>query len=442
MLFVLTLVPYSSAALRQPPQDLSGHLGVRSCSLLGGLLAVSVSPQCCYTTQVVTQRTLALYGMAQPCKAAWDCNVDGVTPKHQFERMALQDMCHDTVCLPAVLAVMNENWMTRKGVARMSRVCDSPHVTTPKGPHLRFHALPPHQTFFRMATGGPSRGHCLDVVCNDPDNLDETCDRLEEENHECKHYCCDEDANESQCLPGEALVQVFARGFVPLAKLRPGDLVLAETGVAGELAYEPVLAFLHAIPPAIGSAGERHHTLVIEHELGALSTSPTHIVFVRASLGSRADIPASHVQKGDVLFVHASDGSLRESSVLKVRSSWAREGLYAPLTASGTLILDNALVSNYAWPSRTARLPHTWAHAAMTPVRAYHLIGLPKILEPLWARFCGDSEASAARASGRSWLCHGDGLGLGFTSGGMPELHPFAELMHSTLHLERFLPVT
>lgn len=383
--------------------------------------------------QVVTQRTLASYGMAQSCKEAWDCDSDGMTPKRKFERLALREMCHETGCLLAVVEAMKENWMTRKGVAEMSRACDAPSVLTTKTPQHRLHAMPVHQTFFRMATGRPSRGHCLDEVCNDPDNFDAECDRLEEENHECKHYCCDEDANESQCLPGEAIVHVLSRGPVAMASLLPGDLVLAETGLDGKLGYEPVLAFLHAIPPAVPAQAERQHTLVVEHETGMLSASPTHVVFARTGAGSRTDLPASHLRAGDALFVRAANGSLQESLVLTVRRSWAREGLFAPLTASGTLVVDGVLVSNYAWPSLAARLPHRWAHAAMLPVRAYHAVGLGEILESFWARLCGESKDSSL------WLCHGGGLRHGATGSGKHEFHPFVALLHSTLHLDRFL---
>ena len=58
--------------------------------------------------------------------------------------------------------------------------------------------------------------------------------------------------------------------------------------------------------------------------------------------------------------------------VLSVRRSVESAGLFAPLTASGTIVVDSVFASNYAAPSTTLRLPHGMAHAVLFPTRVFH----------------------------------------------------------------------
>merc|ERR1711924_140429 len=95
----------------------------------GGLLTAHLSPQCCYSTQVVMQRGLHAYGLAQPCKAAWKCSADGITPAEDFEEQARQSMCSEQSCMQRVVAAMRSNWMTAKGADSVSSLCDNAAVT-------------------------------------------------------------------------------------------------------------------------------------------------------------------------------------------------------------------------------------------------------------------------------------------------------------------------
>lgn len=407
------------------------------CSVLGGLLSVDVSARCCFTTQVVTQRALEHYGMAQACKPAWQCEEDGVTPQVSFQRMALRDMCAEPACLPRVLEAMNSSWMTARGVPQYSRVCEGPVATGVKAP---VHAHFARRLRARTPDVGddPSWSQCLREVCdeepNSPDQFVHMCDRLRSEEHACYSHCCQSDdmdqepttiLDDGMCLPGGALADVEGRGPLPVGELRVGDRVLGRAA-SGGFAYEPVLAFLHA-----SRGGPDNAVVEVLHERGVFRASPGHMVFT-AGPDSR-DVPAALLKPGEDDLMAAEGGGL-PSRVLAVRRAYASaiDGLHAPLTASGTVVVDGVLASVYAWPSLGRRLPHHVAHTALLPVRMYHTLSLPTVLAPLAARLC-----AAGPGTSRAWLCRGGGLGAKEVG---DELHPWLELLHRRLQLTRLLP--
>lgn len=442
------------------------------CSILGGLLTADVSAKCCFTTQVITQRALEHYGMAQHCKPAWECEADGRTPKVSFQRMALRDMCAEPACLPRVLEAMNSSWMTSRGVPQYSHVCESPAATGATAPMhhnlARRHSAGGGALRLGRAGSGrskdeeeeyadvgdnPSWETCLRQVCdNQPDSPDQfvtMCNSLRESNHTCYLHCCRSDDQEmtpttvfdnGMCLPGEALADVQGLGPVPVGQLRVGDRVLGRVG--GGFGYEPVLAFLHASRPSSLSAGASRRFAVSEilHERGVLRTSPGHLVF---TAGGSVDVPAALLRPGEDELL-AADGSSTRVLAVRRKGAFANDGLHAPLTASGTIVVDGVLVSIYAWPSLQRKLPHRLAHASLLPVRLYHTLQMPAILAPFLGRFC--RAEGEARGVPRTWLCRGGGLARGAGSASSAErevgeeLHPWLELLHSQLGLWRMLP--
>ncbi len=66
----------------------------------------------------------------------------------------------------------------------------------------------------------------------------------------------------------------------------------------------------------------------------------------------------------------APDGTTYPVAVQKGRTE-AREGAYAPLTATGTVVVGNFVCSCYALPGRLGKLvSHAAANAAMWAVRS------------------------------------------------------------------------
>jgi len=337
-------------------EEPTGH-----CSLMGGLVSPNVSASCCFSVQVATQRGLSKYGMAEPCKAAWRCQADGVTPEEGFEEQALNEVCSEPSCLAGVTAAMKGNWKTVKAAEYMETLCNFDVVSVANGTK---------DGLIRASAEGMER----------PARRGRRANRTESANR-----------TKSACFPGEALVQVRGRGAVPIASLHPGEWVLAaKPAVGAPLVYEPVLDWIHVV-----RGGEASVT-IIHHEHGILRASPGHIVFATtaSSNGDPTDVPAGLLQKGDVIFAmltaNLTDGNLIPSRVLSIEDGFVSSGMYAPLTNTGTILVDGVLASNYATPSLEVRLPHWLAHAGLLPVRIFHSLGLHGLFATARAALLGD----------------------------------------------------
>jgi hypothetical protein len=141
-----------------------------------------------------------------------------------------------------------------------------------------------------------------------------------------------------------------------MTDLRTGEQILVQRAREGRLDFEPVLGFLHAYKGDVG------HVAVI-HEEGIVTASPGHLVLT----SDGAYKTATSLRPGDML--QTVSGASRVSSIRRAPSV----GAYAPLTASGTLVVDGVVASTYASPANL-HLKHSVAHAFHFPVRAYHAI--------------------------------------------------------------------
>lgn len=164
---------------------------------------------------------------------------------------------------------------------------------------------------------------------------------------------------QGNCFPGEAVVHVLGRGPERMASLRAGDSVLAEMH-PGDFAYEPILGFLHQVRRG------RHHFLTVSHSEGQLRASRNHLVFV-VKQGVRVSKTMGELKVGEWLVVGNSS-----RQVLDMGSGSTELGMFAPLTASGTLVVDGSVVSVYAQASAQAVMTHAMAHVAFFPARAFH----------------------------------------------------------------------
>lgn len=229
---------------------------------------------------------------------------------------------------------------------------------------------------------------------------------------------------EGQCFPGEALVHVQNGGPMPVAHLRQGDRVLVERQ-PGTFQFEEVLGFLHTIQQPQSSY------LEVRHRHGLLRASASHLVFVydsagrsRQGAGGRVVKRMVDLQVGDRLIAATLPGKRGVggevlSEVLAISHGASALGMYAPLTASGTIAVGGAVASIYAdttarQPGAGPLLPHGLAHGVLFPVRAYHALKLPQLLA-LLGTFGSGGLASAGESTARS---------------AFDELHPFLELMY------------
>jgi len=235
------------------------------------------------------------------------------------------------------------------------------------------------------------------------------------------------------CFPGEAVVLVDGRGEVPLARLRTGEMILVER--QGQLGYEPVLTFLHAIQ---GGSGKSMSFVTVIHTNGEFRASAAHIILVKEGLSQRS-ILVGQLQVGDEVFNAVNQDAvwvLKPSRVVAIRRSSTQSGMFAPLTSSGTIVVDGVVASNYASSSEEKHLSHRAAHAFLFPVRVYHYFGLGSRLQPLWQRLC-----SSPTATGKMWLCQGGGLLQQSSELEAEELHPYMRIMWKGLRLDALLTV-
>jgi len=376
------------SALRRDVAEPAGQ-----CSLMGGLVLPKVSARCCFSIQVATQRGLSEYGMGQPCKGAWRCQADGVTPEQGFEEQARKEVCAEPSCLAGVTTAMKSSWKTAKAAKFLEPMCDVATISVENGTK---------DGLIRASFEG------MDVASMRP-----AMRRRRRRKGSGKKK------KKPMCFPGEALVQVLGRGVAPIASLKAGELVLTAQPKVGALPeYEPVLDWIHI------AKGAEASFVTIHHEHGILRASPGHLVFADSASdrGHIIDVPAGNLRKDDVLFVVAGTdftaNGLVTSKVLAIDTS-VSVGMYAPLTHSGMIVVDGVLASNYATPSLELKLPHWLAHAGLFPVRAFHSLGLAYLLGAAQSALWGSEDIVRAEVS--------------------DVMHPYFSFLYHGLRVDRLL---
>ena len=138
------------------------------------------------------------------------------------------------------------------------------------------------------------------------------------------------------CFSGTNTVQVKGRGDTAMADLDIGDLVEAAPGN-----YEPVYSFTKRNTQDVGTYVQVDAPLLT----APLELSENHLVYVLKDKQQTA-VQASQLSIGDLLVT--TDGPSSISDI----SSVTRQGFYAPMTKSGTIVVNGAQASVYA------TLPH------------------------------------------------------------------------------------
>ena len=149
-------------------------------------------------------------------------------------------------------------------------------------------------------------------------------------------------------------------------ELKPGDKVLSISS-HGSTIFSEVITFLHYEPKTIATY------MAIQTKSGALlHVSGNHLVFSvtqdKAKLKFKAVI-ASCLQPGDyILGINSPSYQVQSTQVANI-TAVRKEGVYAPMTQCGTIVVDSSVASCYAsYPS------HTVAHVVMAPLRIYYTI--------------------------------------------------------------------
>ncbi len=159
-----------------------------------------------------------------------------------------------------------------------------------------------------------------------------------------------------------------------LAELKVGDSVLT-VNRAGQLEFSPVILFLDRDPR------EARQFYTVKTEAGhKLTLTPSHLLYanvdtdgafggeiidnqVEEDFSSFEAVFAKDVREGDFVLVQDGRGGLKPTRIVSIDIG-VEMGVFAPLTSTGNLVVDNVVASCYAVVDS-----QTVAHAAFAPFR-------------------------------------------------------------------------
>jgi hedgehog protein len=159
-----------------------------------------------------------------------------------------------------------------------------------------------------------------------------------------------------ECFPPDATVDVLDVGKVRLSSLKIGQQVRI-IDEKNQLSYSPIIAFLHR------DVDEEASYKRIRTKNAIIELSARHLIH-RHNDGF---VWAEKLEKGDEILVLSSKHSNKTNweEIIDINEV-DKQGLMAPLTEQGTIIVNNVHTSCYALVRS-----HTLAHFALAPYRLY-----------------------------------------------------------------------
>ncbi|GBF92408.1 hypothetical protein Rsub_05610 [Raphidocelis subcapitata] len=147
---------------------------------------------------------------------------------------------------------------------------------------------------------------------------------------------------ESGCFPGSARVALASGKTKAMRHLAVGDSVLVARP-DGSLAFEDVYFFDHELD------GGAHSFRRIELDTGAaLELTSGHFVPVGEALATARMTRARDVAAGMRVLVARPGGAAPEAATVAAVSEVTRAGVFAPVTASGTVVVNGVVASAYS----------------------------------------------------------------------------------------------
>ena len=176
---------------------------------------------------------------------------------------------------------------------------------------------------------------------------------------------CEEKRKENKksggCFSGTAEVNLISGKKKMMKDVKIGDNVLTMSGT-----FQPIIGFLDRMLEEPTNFITLHTNLSSE-----VTLTESLVIFVKLNEVEKQSKYARDIALGDVLF-HEETKS--DAEVVQVSSSISF-GYFAPLTDSGTLVVDGFLSSCYA------SYPHWIAHTAMYPARKWPAFFLGDVQE-------------------------------------------------------------
>lgn len=185
----------------------------------------------------------------------------------------------------------------------------------------------------------------------------------------------------TKCFSGMNTVQTRDKGNVKMLDLKVGDFILVDISEDNNLAplFEPIYAFGHL---QLDIKAEFLQIRTNSDHRDPLEVTKEHLVYIK---GKENPVRADAIQIGDILQTERKDEEAQVTSIGKV----TREGLFAPLVPSGTLVVSGIKASSYVslqedaieyvqYPNgiSTDLSQHDFMHLAITPFRMVCSTGL------------------------------------------------------------------
>ena len=204
------------------------------------------------------------------------------------------------------------------------------------------------------------------------DELEAQKKRLEQERKEAQIHCAQSMSggyaletirltsnNNGSCYPSSAIIYDANGRPRRIESLKIGDEVQVITSTG--LRSEPVITFIHRQPEIVDK-----FVKITTMKKKILKISEDHLLFVE-EMGQATAIPARDVKVGDTVYVKGSHGPERDS--VQSISTVYEKGAYAPVTLSGTILVNDVHTSCYF-----DVLSHEWSHRAMGVARAVYYV--------------------------------------------------------------------
>ncbi len=192
--------------------------------------------------------------------------------------------------------------------------------------------------------------YSYDSTCN--------CATVSTNGNVCLQYNCVSTPRQPKCFPGRSFVLTENGLIKSLSNLTIGERVLV-LNKENKLIYESIEGFIHL------KRNNLFNFLLINIKLDdyittktSLFISPNHLIFLANDTHLKSTVFAGQLRPGDHI-KYFYKNQLISAEIENIYLT-KEEGYYAPLTPSGTIIIDNVLVSNYATVSN-----HQLAHSVM-----------------------------------------------------------------------------
>ena len=203
-------------------------------------------------------------------------------------------------------------------------------------------------------------------------DLEEKTKRLEEEAREAQKRAAESEsggrATEEMensdnggggCYPASAIVCDIGGRRRRMDSLKIGEEV--QVIISNEIRFEPVITFIHHQPDVM-----QEFLKITTIKNNALKITEDHLLFIE-KMGQVAAIPARNLEVGDTVYVRGKHSV--EMDAVQSISTVYEKGVYAPVTLSGTILVNDVHTSCYF-----DVLSHEWSHKAMGVARAVHYV--------------------------------------------------------------------